>query len=127
LVLDKHMLQEIAKKSGDPEPTANRGGFPPRAVPCFAAASVSRDGLRALDLEVSPEAKSRRASLEPGDQTLGASTPPVRIPPGPRAADPARLVCQPEAGAAALERTGAAAPLKAKKAEETRPQAWSQR
>src|SRR5262249_51679539 len=49
LMLDKQLLQDIAKKSGDPRPAAGRGGLPRRALRHLAAADLRRDGPIPLD------------------------------------------------------------------------------
>jgi putative transposase len=51
LMLDKQMLQDIAKKSGDPRPAAG-GGLPRRALRRLAAADLWRDGAIPLDREI---------------------------------------------------------------------------
>jgi putative transposase len=57
LMLDKQMLQDIAKKSGDPRPAAGGGGLPRRALRRLAAADLWRDGAISLDREVPPSAR----------------------------------------------------------------------
>ena len=57
LMLDKQMLQDIAKKSGDPRPAAGGGGLPRRALRRLAAADLWRDGAIPLDREISPSAR----------------------------------------------------------------------
>jgi putative transposase len=49
LLLDKQMLQDIAKKSGDGRPTAGRRQLPERAVQGFSEADQPRHGALALD------------------------------------------------------------------------------
>jgi hypothetical protein len=56
LMLDKPMLQDIAKKSGEPRSTADGGGLPRRALRRQPAADLRRAGAVPLDLEVPPEA-----------------------------------------------------------------------
>ena len=57
LMLDKQMLQDIAKKSGDPRPAAGGGRLPRRALRRLAAADLWRDGAIPLDREISPSAR----------------------------------------------------------------------
>ncbi len=54
LMLDKQMLQDIAKKSGEPGAAARRGGLPGRALRGLAAADLRRDGPGPLDGEIPP-------------------------------------------------------------------------
>jgi putative transposase len=54
LMLDKQMLQDIAKKSGDPRPAAGRGRLPGRAVRRLATAGLPGHGPGSLEPEVSP-------------------------------------------------------------------------
>ena len=54
LMLDKQMLQDIAKKSGDPRPAAGRGRIPRRALRRLSAADLRCDGPVPLDPEVPP-------------------------------------------------------------------------
>ena len=55
LMLDKQMLQDIAKKSGDPRPAAGRGRLPGRALRRLATAGLRRDGPGSLDGEIPPQ------------------------------------------------------------------------
>ena len=64
LMLDKQMLQDIAKKSGDPRPAAGGGGLSRRALWRLAAAGLRRDGSVPLDREIPPSARARRAGLD---------------------------------------------------------------
>ena len=57
LMLDKQMLQDIAKKSGDPRPAAGGGGLPRRALRRLATADLWRDGAIPLDREIPPSAR----------------------------------------------------------------------
>ena len=127
LLLDKQMLQDIAKKSGEPQPAAGRLGLLERGVWHLATADLPCHGAFALDRTVSARAPRGRFEPEPGDQTLGASPPSIWLPPHPRPFDPAGLVSQPQASTAALDRTGAETPDEATKTQETRPETGSQR
>ena len=65
LLLDKQMLQDVAKKSGDPRPATGRGGIPGRAVQDLA--EEGRPGHRsiAIDLAIRSETPIRRAASGP--------------------------------------------------------------
>ncbi len=54
LLLDKQMLQDIAKKSGDPRPAAGRRQLPERTVRGLATADQPRHGQAAVDPAISP-------------------------------------------------------------------------
>jgi putative transposase len=56
LMLDKQMLQDIAKKSGDPGSAAGRRRLPGGAVQGLAAADLPRPGPVSLDPSVRAEA-----------------------------------------------------------------------
>src|SRR5262245_42430946 len=127
LMLDKQMLQDIAKKSGEPRPAARRGGLSGRALRRLAAPDLRRDGAVSLDPEIPPQAPGRRTGADPGDQAAGPAAPAVRLPPRPRAAGPSWLDGQPQTGATALERAGAAAAVAPEKTPGTRPQAGDKR
>jgi putative transposase len=127
LMLDKQMLQDIAKKSGERRPAAGGGGLPGRALRRFAAAGLPHHGAISLDVEVSPESSKRRTGADPRDQTIGASVPAVRISADSRDAWPRGLGSEPETSAAARDRTGASAARETEKTAETRRQAGGQR
>jgi putative transposase len=59
LLLDKTMLQDIAKKSGDPRPTTGRGGLLERRVSSLPAACVSSPGAIAFDPAIPPNPSQR--------------------------------------------------------------------
>src|SRR5262249_15110444 len=59
LMLDKQMLQDIAKKSGDPRPAAGRRRLPGRPVPELAAAGEPGHGAVPLEPEILPAASQR--------------------------------------------------------------------
>jgi putative transposase len=79
LLLEKTMLQEAAKKSGDCRPTT--GCRPPhdRAVPGLQAPRWLRPGAIAFDPEVSPQASRRRAPAPEGHPGIGSQVPTSRI------------------------------------------------
>jgi putative transposase len=54
LMLDKQMLQDITKKSGDPGSAAGGGRLPGRALRGLAAAGLPGHGPGSLEPEVSP-------------------------------------------------------------------------
>jgi putative transposase len=59
LLLDKQMLQDIAKKSGDLRPATSRCWVPGRAVQDLATPSRSCDRAIAIDLEIRSETPIR--------------------------------------------------------------------
>ena len=59
LLLDKQMLQDVAKKSGDPRPATSRRGLAGRAVRDLAEEGRSRDRAIAIDLEIRSETPIR--------------------------------------------------------------------
>lgn len=56
LLLDKQMLQDIAKKSGDARPAARRRRLPGRAVQGLAAADQPRHGPVPVEPAIPPHA-----------------------------------------------------------------------
>ena len=58
LLLDKQMLQDIAKKSGEPRPAAGRHRLPGRALWGLAAADLPCPGPLSVDPAVPPQAPS---------------------------------------------------------------------
>ena len=91
LLLDKTMLQDIAKKSGEPGPTASSRRLLERALWDLATADLSRLGAVSFGAAIPPETPGRRTDLEPGDQTAGTSTSPFWIPDGSRPPAAARV------------------------------------
>ena len=91
LLLDKTMLQDIAKKSGEPRPTASSRRLLERALWDLATADLSRLGAVSFGAAIPPETPGRRTDLEPGDQTAGTSTSPFWIPDGSRSPAAARV------------------------------------
>ena len=73
LILDKPMLQDIAKKSGNPGPTASRRRLLERALWDLATADLSCLGAVSFGTAIPPEAPGRRTGIEPRDQTAGPS------------------------------------------------------
>ena len=68
LLLDKTMLQDIAKKSGEPGPTASSSRLLERALWDLATADLSCLGSVSFRAAIPSETRGRRAGLEPGDQ-----------------------------------------------------------
>jgi putative transposase len=102
LMLDKQMLQDVAKKSGDRRPAAGRGRLSERALRRVSATDLRRDETVAVDPEIPPNTPGRRTGPEQGDQAVGASTPAIRPPADPRDAGPSGLGGEPETGASPL-------------------------
>jgi putative transposase len=92
LMLDKQMLQDLAKKSGDPRPAAGGGGLPDRALRDLATAGLPRHGTVSVELAILPAAGQRRAGPDPRDQTVGAAISSVRLPANPCEVGPRGLV-----------------------------------
>jgi putative transposase len=107
LLLDKTMLQDIAKKSGEPRPATGCGRLLERRVSSLPAAGVPGHGAVALDSPLPPNPSRRRAGFDSPDPTAGKAFPTLRIPESSRDADLQGLVGEPETGASPLERIGA--------------------
>src|SRR4051794_17630611 len=60
LLLNEHMLEYLAKKSGDPRPATSRRGISGRAVQDLATSSRPGDRPIAIDLAIRSETPIRR-------------------------------------------------------------------
>jgi hypothetical protein len=81
LLLDKQMLQDIAKKSGDADSAAVGRGRPQGAVWHLAAQDLSCPGAISLDAAVLPNFPNERGATDSSDQPMGATEAALRIPP----------------------------------------------
>jgi len=127
LMLDKQMLQDIAKKSGEPRPAAGCRRLSERAVRGLRASGLPSHGPISLGPAVPPKPTGRRAGPEQGDQAPGAPTSSLRLSPNPCHADPSGLVSEPQACKEAVDCLGAATAAEAEKTQETWPQTGNQR
>src|SRR5262245_27928592 len=86
LMLDKQMLQDVAKKSGDAHPAAGCGRLPHRTLRDLAAARGSAARPGPLDLALPPQGPAGQRGPAQGGPPVGAAAPPLRPPADPRAA-----------------------------------------
>ena len=127
LLLDKTMLQDVAKKSGKPGPTASSRRLLERALRDLATADLSCLGAISFGAAIPPEPPRRRTGIESRDQTAGPSTSAVWIPDDSRPTPATRVDNQHQTRAETLDRAGAEAACEAEKSPEIRPETRDQR
>jgi putative transposase len=127
LMLDKQMLQDLAKKSGEPGAAACRGGLPGGALRHLTAPELRRDGAVALDRPIPLPAPGGRAGVDPRDQAVGPVSSTLRLSSDPCDASPPGLVVEHQAGASALGRTRPETASTVEKTSETRPETGHER
>jgi putative transposase len=127
LLLDKQMLQDIAKKSGESEPAASGRRLPERVIRNLATADRPCHGAVSLGIAIPSQLPGRRAGFESGDQTVGPPTSALWIPDGSRASGAARMDNQHQTREEALDRAGAETAREVEKNQEIRPQTRDQR
>jgi hypothetical protein len=106
LMLDKQMLQEIAKKNGESRSAAGRGGLAPRDVQGLGTSSGAGHRAVAVDASISSQEAAGRASFGPSDHPFGTTVRSLRLPTYSCDVDSQRVYAELEAGGSTLDRVG---------------------
>ena len=97
LLLDKRMLQDVAKKSGDGVPAEGLCGLPPGDLLDLRKEGEPGPWALAFDASLPGRLACGRPAAAQGRQAAGSQAPPLGLPANPRLAGGQRLDGEPQA------------------------------